>query len=231
MTVEESKSNSSTVDAVEARGITICKAGLPILDDISLTLKEGVFAALIGPSGCGKTSLLRVLAHLDAPFNGTTLFWGEQPELRKGSVWLASSHFYPRVTYVPQTLALWPHLTIRENMLFAAGDSPRVCSKLENLATYLEMSTILDRRPRSVSQGQRQRCALVRALLLTPAILLLDEITAALDEDLARKVWKLLRTFVQDGGTILASTHGARLAAACDYSYRIRQHKIVLESQ
>ena len=215
-------SNSAT-HPIEVRGLTLQKGDYTVLSDISFVLEKGTFAALVGPSGCGKTSLLRVLAMLDQPASGVVHFWGRAPEPRNGTVSLAEGPFYPRITYVPQALALWPHLTIRENMLFATSGSTQVCSKLESLCAYLEIAEILDRKPPCVSQGQRQRCALVRALLLCPTILLLDEITAALDEDLAKNVWSLLRTFAEEGGSILASTHGARLASACDYSYRIRQ--------
>jgi ABC-type multidrug transport system ATPase subunit len=214
---------------VEICDLTLIKGDYTVLNNVSLTLEEGVFAALIGPSGCGKTSLLRVLSQLDRPSNGVIRFWGHEAERRNGTIWLEDRHFYPLVTYVPQTLALWPHLTIRENMLFATRGLLNTQSKLESLCEYLEIGELLDRRPPNVSQGQRQRCALVRALLLAPKILLLDEITAALDESLARNVWNLLRQFARDGGSILASTHGERLASACDYSYRIRDKAVICE--
>src|SRR5207302_6204785 len=201
--------SSLTADPIQVCDLTLKKGDYTVLSDVSLILEKGRFVALVGPSGCGKTSLLRVLALLDQPASGVVHYWGKEPGPRNGIIWLGGDHFYPRITYVPQTLALWPHLTIRENMLFATNQSPQVCNKLDDLCRYLEISAVLDRKPLNVSQGQRQRCALVRALLLRPTILLLDEITAALDEDLARKVWKLLRSFARDGGSILASTHGA----------------------
>jgi ABC-type lipoprotein export system ATPase subunit len=217
----------STSFPIDVYNLTLKKGDYIVLSDISFVLEKGTFVALVGPSGCGKTSLLRVLALLDQPTSGHVHFWGQKPSPRDGTVCLGHDPFYPRITYVPQTLALWPHLTIRENMLFATTESPGVCSKLESLCKHLDILTILDRKPPCVSQGQRQRCALVRALLLDPTILLLDEITAALDEDLAKNVWKLLRRFAEEGGSILASTHGARLASACDYSYRIRDHSLI----
>jgi ABC-type multidrug transport system ATPase subunit len=217
------------ISPVEVCDLTVKKGDYTVLNNVSLTLEEGVFAALVGPSGCGKTSLLRVLSQLDRPSNGVVRYWGHEAERRNATVWLEDRHFYPLVTYVPQTLALWPHLTIRENMIFATMGLLDVRSKLESLCEYLEIGELLDRRPPNVSQGQRQRCALVRALLLAPKILLLDEITAALDENLAKNVWKLLRQFARDGGSILASTHGERLASACDYSYRIRDKVVICE--
>lgn len=224
--VLETTESSLTSDPLEVRGLTIKKGHLNILERISFTLETGTFVGLIGPSGCGKTSLLRVLAFLDSPLQGEICFSGDEPKRRDGTLWLAAHHFYPRVTYVPQTLALWPHMDVRENMLFATTTSLDVLTKLESLCERLEISDVLDRRPAFVSQGQRQRCALVRALLLEPALLFLDEVTAALDEKLARKVWDLLCEFTSGGGTIFASTHSGRLASACDYYFQIRERSL-----
>jgi ABC-type lipoprotein export system ATPase subunit len=215
---------------IEACDLTLTKGDYIVLNNVSLALQKGTFAALIGPSGCGKTSLLRVLSLLDQPTRGVVHFWGNEAKKKNGTIWLAAgTPLYPRISFVPQTLALWPHLTIRENMLFATNESSQVCSKLNSLSAELQMSAILNRKPAYVSQGQRQRCALVRALLLTPSVLLLDEITSALDENLARDVWSLLRSFANEGGTILASTHSGRLASSCDYCYRIRDKSLCIE--
>jgi ABC-type lipoprotein export system ATPase subunit len=229
--IPEMQDTRSTTYALEGKGLTLRKGDYTILSDVSFRLEQGTFAALVGPSGCGKTSLLRTLALLDAPAEGVVHFWGKEPEQKRGSVWLGNDRFYPQITYVPQTLALWPHMTIRENILFATNESSQIYSNLERLCKYLEISTILDRKPPLVSQGQRQRCALVRALLLAPTILLLDEITAALDENIAKNVWNLPRSFADDGGSILASTHSGRLASACDYCFRIRNKSLYLERE
>ena len=223
------QSTDSGANAIEVRGLSLRKGEYEVLNEVSFALEKGKFAALVGPSGCGKTSLLRVLALLDQPHSGVLRFWGEKAEERHRIPYVGNKRFYPRVTFVPQTLALWPHLTLRENALFATDKSAQVHDQLNLLSRQLDVTSVLSRKPLDASQGQRQRCALIRALLLTPTILLLDEITAALDEDLAKNVWALLRAFARDGGSILASTHGARLAAACDYSYRIRQKTVIRE--
>jgi putative ABC transport system ATP-binding protein len=208
--------------SIEARNINIRKSDHLILNNVSFRIEPGSFAALVGPSGSGKTSLLRVLSLLDPAAGGSLRFWGHEPKVFRSTIHLGGDPFYPRVTYVPQTIALWPHMTLRENILFATNESSAVRNRFKNLCDYLEISEIVDRKPFSVSQGQRQRCALARALLLRPKLLLLDEITAALDEGLARKVWHILRSFANEGATIFASTHSGRLASACDSYFRIR---------
>src|SRR5262249_17923930 len=118
------------------------------------------------------------------------------------------------------------HLTVRENLQFALKASPSVNDALGALCEELEITEILDRRPRFVSQGQQQRAALARTLLLRPSILFVDEVTAALDERLAMKVWILLRRLVSSGASILASTHDPRLASQCDYALKIRDNTL-----
>jgi ABC-type lipoprotein export system ATPase subunit len=211
---------------IDARMVTIQKGDNVLLQSAALSLGKATFAALVGPSGCGKTSLLRVLALLDKPSMGTVSLWGKETIDAQEN---GFGGFYPRVTYVPQTLALWPHLTIRENVLFAAQPSPKTQSNLDALCLQLEVAHLLERKPFQLSQGQQQRSALVRAMLLDPEILLLDEITAALDEDLADRVWTLLRAFVTNGGGILASTHDQRLSSLCDCSFRIRERTLQKE--
>jgi len=217
-----------SVCPVEVDNLTLKKGDYTVLRNVSLTLEKGIFAALVGPSGCGKTSLLRVLAMLDKARNGTVRLWGREYNEGAGSAW-SDEVPYPRLNYVPQTLALWPHLTLRDNLLFAASEMPDVEERLLDLCERLEISANLDRKPPFVSQGQRQRSALIRALLLRPDVLLLDEMTAALDGRLATTVWSLLKTFAGNGGVILASTHDQRLASQCHRSYRICENSIVSE--
>lgn len=196
---------------LRATDITILRNGRPILKGSSLSLGRGEFTALAGPSGSGKTSLLRVLANLDAPAGGEIYVSNERnDEMLLNDI----DRVHPYLTYVPQTLALWPHMTLRDNLHFSCNGNPG--ELLDALCSELELDEALDRKPASASQGQRQRCALIRALLLRPRILLLDEITAALDERLASVTWAILRRLANGGVAVLASTHDARLSALCD---------------
>lgn len=217
--------------SIDASGITIKKGDHLVLRDVALTIENGTFAALIGPSGSGKTSLLRVLALLDTPTTGIVRIWDQEVDGGSDPPTIGNMYLYPSLTYVPQTLALWPHLSIRENLRFALDNDSDVKPGLMDLCEELEIAEILDRKPPLVSQGQRQRAALARALVLQPRILLLDEITSALDERLASSVWAILRKYALSGVAILASTHDPRLALECAYAYRIRDNTLVVEGE
>jgi ABC-type lipoprotein export system ATPase subunit len=214
---------------LQADDLRIEKGGGTILSDVTFTIESGTFAALAGPSGSGKTSLLRVLALLDTPAAGAVKLWQREYSPETVSQPSAAAAVYPRLNYVPQTLGLWPHLTIRQNLTFSLSNHLRSPTWLDELCAELDIGRILDRFPANASQGQRQRAALARALLLEPQILLLDEVTAALDRPLATTVWRLLHDFVEGGGVVLASTHDAYLAERCNRLYRISDCRLVME--
>jgi ABC-type multidrug transport system ATPase subunit len=212
--------------ALEANAVEVRKGSQLVLADADFTIYEGSFAALIGPSGSGKTTLLRILAFLEIPATGMIRICGRE----LNDQWRPHSclpKLYPFLTYVPQTTALWPHMTLRENICFAI-DRDQLRGAVDETCSILEIIEILDRKPAFVSHGQRQRAALARALVLQPAILLLDEITAALDDRLAKKVWQLLVDKTRAGITVFASTHDASLLAACDQIYRINNSTTIL---
>lgn len=131
--------------SIDASGITIKKGDHLVLSDAALTLENGTFAALIGPSGSGKTSLLRVLALLDTPTTGIVRLWDQQLDGGSDPPTIGGRYLYPSLTYVPQTLALWPHLSVRQNLRFAQNSDSFVKSDLSDLCEELEIAEILDR--------------------------------------------------------------------------------------
>lgn len=189
--------------------------GRPILKGVDITLKKGELTALIGPSGSGKTTLLRCLSLLDAADGGdiqleNVLYSFPLPPEQTDVV----PKPWPRVTAVFQQLFLWPHLTLRENILLPLADakSAAVQKDLAELIKQFDMKGFIDRYPNETSGGQRQRAAIARALMLNPDYLLLDEITSALDIEQTAKVLSLLAGVKARGIGILLITHSLGFA-------------------
>jgi ABC-type polar amino acid transport system ATPase subunit len=174
---------------LEAANVTFGYDAAPIIKNINLAIKPGEITVLIGPSGCGKTTLLRCLALLERPQQGEIRIDGETFSYP----WPEDKVFmppWPSLTTVFQSLFLWPHLTLRENILLPVrlhglADGKE---KLDELIEAFDMGTFIERFPNEASLGQRQRIALARALMLQPHYLLLDEITSALDVEQIAKI-------------------------------------------
>jgi molybdate transport system ATP-binding protein len=147
--------------------------------DVALTLAPGELLALSGPSGAGKTTLLRMLAGLTRPDSGFLRVEG-QPWYDQ-----ASRHWLPPqrrpIGFVFQEYALFPNMTVRENLAFAADGQPGAKQLVGDLLELLELTELAARRPAALSGGQQQRVALARALARRPRLLLLDEPLSALD--------------------------------------------------
>ena len=200
-----------------------------ILDDLSFSLAEGQIAALLGPSGCGKTTLLRSIAGLIQPSDGTIRFGKQLVSL---SSLVMPSH-KRKIGYVPQEGALFPHLSVADNISFGLDRS--VFTKDQIRQTTKEMLNLIglqgyeSRMPNQLSGGQQTRVALARALAIKPTIVLLDEPFSALDEalrdDLRSDVINLLRS---SKTTAILVTHDREEAlVSADVVALMRAGKIV----
>ena len=188
-------------------------ADAPALQPTNLSIERGKTTVLIGPSGCGKSTLLRLIIHLIEPDSGTISFDGA-PITRDNINMLRR-----RIGYVIQEGGLFPHLTARANILLLArhlgkseeGLRPRL-SELCALTRFPE--NLLPRYPVELSGGQRQRVSLMRALMLSPELLLLDEPLGALDPLVRAGLQKDLKEiFARLQQTALLVTHDLAEAA------------------
>jgi iron(III) transport system ATP-binding protein len=179
------------------------------LDSIDLTINAGELFFLLGPSGCGKSTLLRVVAGLLEPTSGQ-IFFGERdvtslPTQKRNAVMCFQSY------------ALWPHMSVRENLRF--GLAVRKLSRAEQdnrigeVLKLVQMSELADRKPNELSGGQQQRVALARALAVRPDCLLLDEPLSNLDAQLRQEMRTEIRRICKSAGfTTIYVTHDQKEA-------------------
>ena len=194
---------------LEARNLTFGYPDKPILKNINIKVPVGDVTVLIGPSGCGKTTLLRCLALLEQPQNGDVRVGGDVFDEAAWSSGEILNPPWPKLTAVFQQLFLWPHLTLRENILLPVRrvNKPDMQDALDVLIEAFDMAGFIDNYPNEASLGQRQRVALARAVMLEPHYLLLDEITSALDVEQIAKILSYLKTLRGKNIGIFIITH------------------------
>ena len=187
---------------LELVGITKRFPGFTAIEDLDLRIPAGSFFALLGPSGCGKTTTLRLVAGLEQPTSGRILIGGKDVTNTKS--------FKRPVNTVFQSYALFPHMTVLENVAFGLrrrGMADPV-GKAHEALRLVELDHLASRRPQQLSGGQQQRVALARAVVNRPALLLLDEPLGALDLKLRRQMQLELKSIQDEVGlTFLHVTH------------------------
>jgi len=182
-------------------------AGATALHSTNLPVERGKTTVLIGPSGCGKSTLLRLIIRLIEPDSGSIEFNGEPITAENINV------LRRRIGYVIQEGGLFPHLTARANVLLMArhigNPQEETHNRLLELSELTRFSEkLLPRYPVELSGGQRQRISLMRALMLSPELLLLDEPLGALDPLVRASLQKDLKEiFTRLGQTVLFVTH------------------------
>jgi spermidine/putrescine transport system ATP-binding protein len=202
--------------AIDVRGITKIynpDSNQPVkaLDNVSLTIADNEFFTLLGPSGCGKTTLLRLIAGFEQVSGGAIMLFGEEIE-----------NLEPNrrpINTVFQHYALFPHMTVAENVAFGLKRLKKPASEIEitvdRVLNLVKMKHLGDRRPNQLSGGQQQRVALARALAPSPKVLLLDEPLSALDLKLRQAMREELKQLQRETGiTFVFVTHDQEEALA-----------------
>lgn len=206
--------------------------GHEIIDDFSLTVQKGEVVVIIGPSGCGKSTLLRCVNALEDIQGGEILLNGEPIRREAKNISLMRQ----KIGMVFQSYDLFPHKTILENILLAPlkvqkRNRAEAEKEAMGLLARVGLADRKDAYPRQLSGGQKQRVAIVRALIMHPEILLLDEITEALDPEMVHEVLEVVLSLAKAGSTMLIVTHEMAFAKAIADRVLFLEHgKIVEES-
>ena len=189
---------------VELDGVNKVYGKNHVVKDLDLKVKEGEFLTLLGSSGCGKTTTLRMIAGFEEPTTGTIKVEGEAIEEKEP--------FERNVNTVFQTYALFPHMTIADNIAYGLKikkvPKAEIKTRVKEMIDLVQLSGFEKRYPSQLSGGQKQRVAIARALASNPKILLCDEATSALDPQTTKSILALLKEINEKYGiTIVIITH------------------------
>ena len=192
------------INGLEAR-----YGSLKVLDGIDLDVASGDVVGLIGPSGSGKSTILRTLVGLTPPAAGSVEIDGDHVDYAKPS---DVRRLRDRLAIVFQQYNLFQNMTVLQNVMIAPTKikkrpAAEVREEAVRLLAKVGLADKLDRYPDELSGGQQQRVAIARALALRPEILLLDEVTAALDPELVSEVLDTIRVLAREGMTMLIVSH------------------------
>jgi polar amino acid transport system ATP-binding protein len=205
---------------LSVRGVRKSFGSKVVLDGIDLDVAPHEVVALIGPSGCGKSTLLRCIDLLERLDAGTITLDGEVvsgPGVNPNDV-------RKRIGIVFQSFNLFPHLTVLDNVTLAPrrvhGVARRAAEEqAREVLTRLGLGEKIDDYPDRCSGGQQQRAAIARALVTGPELLLLDEVTSALDPELVGEVLAVIRDLAEGGMTMVLATH--EMGFARDVAHRV----------
>jgi polar amino acid transport system ATP-binding protein len=224
-------SEPASVPVVRIRGVKKAFGSNRVLDGVDLDVPKGEVVVVIGPSGSGKTTLLRCINLLETYDEGSIQVDGVEVGFRDGGVGVRK-HRHDRdlariradIGMVFQLFNLFPHLTARENVMLGlrkvrglpSAEAARIA---EQWLARVGLGDKFDSLPGQLSGGQQQRVGIARAVAMGPKVLLLDEITSALDPELVGEVLSVVQELARDGMTMIVVTH--EMTFARDVATRI----------
>lgn len=202
-------------EILHIKNLSKCYGDTKVLKNINISVKKGEVVVIIGPSGCGKSTLLRCLNGLEEIQEGEVLLDDQVVNPNKKNL----SKNREKIGMVFQSYDLFPHLTILQNVTLAPikvkkRNRREVEKEALELLERVGLRSKKDDYPRQLSGGQKQRVAIVRALIMHPEVLLLDEITAALNPEMVREVLDVVLDLAKEGRTMVIVTHEMQFAKA-----------------
>ncbi len=222
---DKGSSISSREYAVTARGLTKSFGQLQVLNDLSISIPRGSTYCLLGPNGSGKTTFIRAIVGL-IRLDGGEMRVLDQPVANVGKI-------YSKIGYMTQHRALYPDLTLQENMEFYAGlygiEGRKRSEKISELLDWVDLAEHRNRLAGTLSGGMYQRLSLACTLIHEPELLLLDEPTVGVDPKLRQAFWEYFDRLATKGVTILITTHLMDEAEQCKIVGYMRRGTMVTE--
>jgi len=198
-----------------------------VLRDISLEIAEGEFLTILGESGSGKTTLLRILAGFEHPTSGEVWMQGERLD--------TEPPYRRRVNTVFQHYALFPHMTVEQNVGYGLAIAKRPAAEIESRVAEalakVKMSACAKSKPSKISGGQQQRIAIARALINRPELVLADEPTGNLDTRTSIEIMGLFQQLNESGITLIMVTHELDIAAYCKRIVVMRDGRVISDTR
>jgi ABC-2 type transport system ATP-binding protein len=207
-------------DAVAVADLVVSRGGRTVLDGLDLTVRRGTVTGLLGPSGCGKSTLLRAIVGVQTVRTGTVTVL-DRPA--------GDASLRRRVAYVTQAPSVYGDLTVRQNLDYYATVLGARREDVDQAIAQVDLTHRADARADQLSGGQRTRLSLATVLLGKPELMILDEPTVGLDPVLRRDLWDLFRRLVDDGATLLVSSHVMDEAERCDRLLLMRDGRILAD--
>lgn len=205
-------------DAVVVDGLTVRRGGKTVLEDLDARIAAGRITGLLGPSGGGKSTLIRSIVGVQKTAAGRVSVLGEPA---------GSAALRRRVAYCTQSPSVYQDLTVEENLRYFARILRAEKGAVERVLETVDLTAAARRAAGGLSGGQLSRVSLAAALLLDPELLVLDEPTVGLDPVLRAALWDLFRRLVDEGRTILVSSHVMDEASRCDDLLFLREGEII----
>ncbi|GAA1193936.1 ABC transporter ATP-binding protein [Brevibacterium sp. ACRRH] len=203
---------------------------VPVLSDVNISLLPGQFATVVGPSGSGKTTLLSIMGLLLAPSTGSVMIDGvEATELTTNE---RAQFRADHVSFVFQAFHLIEHLTVAENIALTQTYSSSTQSRVDELIEAVSLTHRANAWPQQLSGGEKQRCAIARALNSEANLLLCDEPTGNLDRENSERVVTTLKDVAHvQGRAVVVITHDRNVAEQSDVIYTIDKGRLRAEAE
>lgn len=218
---------------VELKGVTksykVGETSYNALNNVSLTINENEFLAVMGQSGSGKSTLLNLIGGLDRPTSGQVLVGGEDlSQIKKDKL---ASYRQKQVGFIFQNFNLLPQFTALENtnlaLVLGGQDDARGRAEAAESLKWIGLEQRVNNKPTELSGGEQQRVAIVRALVKNPPIILADEPTGNLDSKTGDQIVDLIKSLKDKGKTIVVVTHNEEVAKKADRVVQMKDGQII----